>query len=126
MKSLLLRRKNKAWKTFSKYIRLRDKRCVTCHTGMAENAGHFWHGVLDFDEENINGQCVRCNKWLSGNLAVYSTYLINKLGVKKFKELDIRHSRALSGEKRSVEDYEEIINKYENLIKEYESNIRES
>ncbi len=104
--------KDKAWVVFSKFIRNRDKNCVTCPTGKAENAGHFWHAVLDFDEMNINGQCVRCNKWLSGNLAIYSTYLINKYGIEKFKDLEARHYKAIGGEYRSLEDYERIINHY--------------
>jgi hypothetical protein len=104
--------KKKAWRTFSKWIRNRDKNCVTCKTGLAENAGHFWHGVLDFDEENINGQCVRCNKWLSGNLAPYSVYLLKKLGKKKFDALDIRHTRAIGGEYRTDQEYNAIIEKY--------------
>ena len=107
---------DKAWTVFSRWIRNRDKKCVTCPTGLAENAGHFWHNVLDFDEININGQCVRCNKWLSGNLAAYSTYLIKKHGLKKFNELDIRHTKAIGGEVRTIEDYKAIIDKYSILL----------
>lgn len=106
----------KTWTLFSKYIRQRDPFCVT-HLVMgkkvpSENAGHFWHNVLDFDEENVNGQCINCNKWNSGRLAEYSTYLIQKLGHKKFKELDLRHTRALAGEYRTEEDYLKLIEKY--------------
>lgn len=108
--------KDKAWSVFSKFIRQRDKNCVTCSTGKAENAGHFWHGVLDFDEMNIHGQCVRCNKYMSGNLAVYSTYLIEKYGLKAFDDLKIRHYRAMKGEKRSELDYEKLINRYTRKI----------
>jgi hypothetical protein len=105
--------RDKAWKVFAQWIRNRDKRCVTCTTGMAEQAGHFWHAVLDFDEENINGQCVRCNHWLSGNLASYSVYLLNKLGKKGFDALDIRHTRAIGGEGHDIEFYQSIIDKYD-------------
>ena len=101
----------KAWAVFSKWIRNRDKKCFTCN-GNAENAGHFWHGVLDFDEENIHGQCVRCNKWLHGNLAVYSTNLLALLGKKRFDALTIRHYRAMGGEKRTEQEYNDIIAKY--------------
>jgi hypothetical protein len=104
--------KKKAWRVFSKWIRERDKKCVSCNKGLAENAGHFWHGVLDFDEENINGQCVHCNKWLSGNLAPYSIYLIKKLGIKKFRQLDLRHTRAIGGEYKTDKQYLDIIEKY--------------
>lgn len=106
--------KDKAWDTFSLWIRTRDKfTCYTCNitTGIMQ-AGHFWHGVLDFDEENIHCQCVRCNKWLSGNLAVYGLRLLNELGLKKFKALDIRHTQAMKGEKRDIEDYKKLIDKY--------------
>lgn len=104
---------DKAWKVFSAWIRERDKRCVTCDKGLAEQGGHFFHAVLDFDEENINGQCVRCNHWLSGNLAPYSVYLLKKLGKKKFEALDIRHTRAIGGEGHDIEFYQSIIEKYD-------------
>ena len=122
MRSKLDRLKDNAWKTFSQYIRLRDPLCVT-HLVMgkkykSENAGHFWHAVLDFDEDNVNGQCVNCNKWNDGKLAEYSTYLLKKLGKKGFDALDIRHSRALSEPKHYEEYYEEIIKKYKTKIQE--------
>jgi len=112
MKSLLIRRKNRAWDTFSKWIRERDKRCVTCGATEGLQAGHFWHNCLDFDEMNINAQCARCNHYLSGNLAVYASYLIAKHGVKKFQDLEARHYLAMKGEHYTVEDYESIIKKY--------------
>ena len=107
--------KRKAWEIFSKWIRNRDKRCVTCGSTNQLQAGHFWHGVLDFDEMNINAQCVKCNKYLSGNLAPYSVYLVNKHGIDKFKDLEKRHWTALRGEFRSDKDYLEIIEKYKKL-----------
>lgn len=109
--------KDKAWKVFSEYIRTRDPYCVTCliegKKVPSQNAGHFWHNVLDFDEENVHGQCIRCNHYYSGNLAQYSVYLLQKLGKKKFDALDIRHTMALKGEKRSDSDYIKIIEKYD-------------
>lgn len=112
MRSKRERLKDKAWKTFSYWIRQRDKKCVTCPSGLAENAGHFWHNVLDFDEENINGQCVNCNKWNHGRLAVYSVYLLKKIGKKRFDALDIRHSRDIAPPKRDEQYYQDIIDKY--------------
>ena len=103
----------KAWSVFSKWIRNRDKICVTCGSRKDGQAGHFYHGVLDFDEVNINQQCSHCNKWKHGNLAIYSNYLLNKHGLKVFKDLEKRHYLALRGEYRTDEDYLEIIRKYE-------------
>lgn len=116
MRSKLERTKSRAWKIFSQYIRLRDGRCVSCETGGAENAGHFWHNVLDFDEDNINAQCVRCNKWLSGNLASYSVYLLGKLGKRGFDKLNLKHTRAMKSNKLTIEDYEKIITKYKKKL----------
>lgn len=104
--------KKRAWKAFSRFIIARDKRCITCPTGKAENAGHFHHNVLDFDEKNIHAQCYRCNHYLSGNLAVYAEYLIKTYGVKEFRALSKRRYLALKGEKRSIDDYLAIEAKY--------------
>jgi hypothetical protein len=105
--------KAKAWNTFSQWIRKRDKRCVTCGSTNQLQAGHFYHGVLDFDEENINAQCKQCNHFKSGNLALYSIYLLKKLGLKKFNELNLRHYQAMKGEIRSAEDYKKLIELYD-------------
>lgn len=115
MRPKLARLKDRAWNVFSLWIRNRDKKCVTCDKVLPVEllqAGHFFHGVLDFDEENINAQDARCNKWLSGNLAIYSTYLLKKLGKKKFDALNIRHYKAMKGEIKSEQDYLNIIEKY--------------
>ena len=104
--------RDKAWSTFSKWIRNRDKRCVTCGNTETLQAGHFWHACLDFDEVNINAQCTGCNKWRHGNLAKYSTYLIRKYGIEDFHALDLRHTRALAGEYKTEQDYEDLILKY--------------
>lgn len=104
--------KRKAWDIFSKWVRERDKICITCGSKGNLEAGHFWHAVLDFDEMNINAQCKKCNHFMSGNLAVYSNYLIRKYGLEKFQDLEKRHYLALRGEYRTDTDYQDIINKY--------------
>lgn len=111
IKSPLDSLKRKAWDTFSKFIRQRDGKCITCG-GKPECAGHFWHGVLDFDEMNVNAQCKSCNIYRSGHLAVYSTYLLEKYGLEKFEDLKIRHYQAMKGEKRNELDYEKLVNRY--------------
>lgn len=90
-----------AQKYFNRYIRLRDlhKGCITC-TGQVQEAGHFEHGGnnkysfwCDFSEENLNGQCTKCNNYESGKLNVYAEKLekmygygiIEKLNALKWK-----------------------------------------
>jgi len=119
MRSKRERLKDNAWQTFSKYIRTRDKRCFTCKGG-SENAGHFHHNCLDFDEENIHGQCVRCNKYLSGNLSVYAINLLRLLGKRKFDALTIRHYRSMKSQKYDEKYYEDIIEKYKKKINDIE------
>lgn len=75
-------------------------------------AGHFRHGVLDHDEDNIRCQCTRCNKWLSGNLAEYSRRLLKEIGRKRLESLHQRADKALKGHKRDETYYEELITKY--------------
>ena len=101
--------KRKAWKLFSKYICKRDDYiCFTC--GKAGNqAGHFRHGRLDFDEMNVNCQCARCNKWLHGRLDEYAIRLKAKYGEKKF---DALVSRSNQFNDYTREDLEKIIKKY--------------
>lgn len=61
---------------FNRFIRERDqhKGCISCGATV-EQAGHYYsqghHSALRFNEVNTNGQCVRCNYHLSGNLINY-------------------------------------------------------
>jgi hypothetical protein len=78
----------KAVKVFNAYIRNRDKDngCISCpapvdHAGHYLSAGH--HGHLRFNEMNVNGQCLRCNNFLHGNLINYRQGLVKKYGEQK-------------------------------------------
>ena len=118
----------KLWDIFSQYIRKRDKgTCFTCgvrkwdeelgeFTIKGFQAGHFRHAVLDFDEMNINCQCVRCNHFLSGNGVVYARNLEAKYGHDAVEELHKRADRALKGELYAVEWYLEKIEYYKKQL----------
>jgi hypothetical protein len=88
--------KEKAWKCISLFIRRNGADCNginSCYTcGVRKhykelNAGHFHHNKLDFDTRNLKPQCVHCNKFLRGNLAVYATHLMEELGEEGMKQL---------------------------------------
>jgi len=78
---------------FNKFIRERDKElsCVSCN-GRVEQAGHFYSGghysALRFNENNVHGQCKRCNMFLSGNLNEYRRNIINRIGENGLIQLD--------------------------------------
>ena len=87
--------KKQAWKLCSEYIRRRDNGCCfTCFVRKEwkeMQAGHFIHGntkLTWLDETNIHCQCSRCNMYLSGNLRVYTLYMIKKYGIKKVETLE--------------------------------------
>jgi hypothetical protein len=98
------------------WVRKRDKGvCFTCgkRFDIKEcNAGHFVHkDCLDFDERNINCQCVRCNFRLHGNTTKYAEHLIKKYGSGTIKELNRLGDKIRIFKKKELED---IIKKYEN------------
>ena len=70
---------------FNKFIRERDqdKGCISCG-GEVQHAGHYFsqghHSALRFNEVNTNGQCLRCNNFLHGNLINYRHGLIKRYG----------------------------------------------
>lgn len=75
----------KAQTVFNKWIRERDKHrgCISCG-GPVEQAGHYFsqghHSALRFNDYNVNGQCIRCNMFLHGNLIKYRQGLVKKYG----------------------------------------------
>jgi hypothetical protein len=100
-----------ATKWFNSFIRLRDSQevaggfsCISCRElkPVAKmHAGHFFAGghypILRFDEENVHGQCHRCNRHLHGNLIHYRESLLAKIGADRLAILEnkakMSHSR---------------------------------
>ena len=60
--------------------------CVTCparYHPKQMQAGHFVkraHSSTAFDERNVNPQCIKCNYFLSGNDAVYLSWMVDVHG----------------------------------------------
>jgi hypothetical protein len=84
----------KATIKFNKFIRERDNGlpCISCGTHTELQAGHFYSGghysCLKFNENNVHGQCKRCNYFLSGNLNEYRKNLVKRIGQPGIDELD--------------------------------------
>jgi hypothetical protein len=123
---------NKCQKIFNEFIRLRDLngtdyfKCISCgqikdksqlHAGHYYNVGHF--DGLRFDEDNCHGQCHHCNTYLGGNLIEYSKNLPLRIGVERFKLLEIRAGVY----KRSGNKWDRFTVKY--LIAEFQQKIKE-
>jgi len=102
--------KKEAEKWFHKWICKRDGYiCYTCN-GIGNQAGHYWHGRLDFDPRNLHCQCAGCNHWKSGNLAEYASRLKKEFGNDWFDKLD-SDAHQMSN-KFSRFELQEIIDKY--------------
>jgi len=84
----------KATLLFNKMIRGRDagQPCISCGKYTTLQAGHFYSGGhysgLKFNPDNVHGQCVRCNMYLSGNLNEYRKNLIKRIGKERVEKLD--------------------------------------
>ena len=85
---------------FHKFIRNRDrdKPCISCGKYTTLQAGHYFsagkHPSTRFNEDNVHGQCLRCNYFLSANLVPYTTNLIEKIGQKRLDKLTLTNQMA--------------------------------
>ena len=132
------RAKARAWEWFSKFIRLRDSirttgtkdncRCVTCGnmkpsftTEDCIQAGHWLGGRTGknlFDENAVHGQCTRCNKYLHGNNANYTEYMMERYGQ---EECDRITRQANTSHRYAACEFREISDKYREKFNELKS-----
>ena len=117
----------KAQESVNRFVRKRDSIdgffiCISCQELKPinqMNAGHYYpkepkqYRAIRFDLHNINGQCVRCNKFLSGNLIEYRKNLLEKIGEENLKQLD--KLAELKNFRFTREFLIELIEKYKNI-----------
>jgi len=104
--------KKMLWRIVSPYIRQRDKgKCFTCgdiKPWTKTHAGHFVPADscsdTQFDEKNVHCQCVRCNKFLSGNLMEYTLRMIDKYGKDCVDDLRKRGHKPKKWKKDELKD----------------------
>ena len=86
---------------FNRYVRLRDagRGCISCvahlpagGVGGGFDCGHYRSrgaaGHLRFCEDNAHGQCKRCNRRLSGNVAAFRIGLAGRIGDERLAALE--------------------------------------
>ena len=97
---------------FNAYVRARDKddACISCgnyvlddQIGGGWDAGHYRSTGsaphLRFNLHNCHKQCVKCNRFLSGNVAEYRKGLIHKIGIEKVDALEAMNAVESIGKK---------------------------
>ena len=115
-----------AWYWCSRYIRERDERkygsCISCGKKAKLQAGHFipaskCGNEMLMLEENLSGECARCNCWDEGHLLGYERGLDERYGkgtAQKLKDLYFRNKENIIIYKKS--DWEKIAKSYKELI----------
>jgi hypothetical protein len=109
-------------KIFNTWIRLRDqgKDCISCGKKLTGtyHAGHFiptTKQALRFNEDNVFGQCIKCNLHLHGNINGYVRNLPKRIGWERMERLyELEHTTV----KWTIEELKELINIYKLRIKE--------
>lgn len=116
--------KKKVEKVFNEYIRKRDegKPCISCgcpHGSMQWHAGHFISvgesQYLRFNENNVHGQCVQCNNFLSGNIEHYEPNLRLKIGDEDVEALKSDRKKTYS---YTAEELNDLLRIYKTKLKE--------
>jgi hypothetical protein len=116
----------KAQKVFNAYIRQRDSKdgfftCISCFKTLpveSMNAGHYvpvkGGSFLRFHEDNVNGECQRCNGFDEFHLVGYRKHLLLKIGKKRVEWLEKYRNKV---HKWHRDDLEDIITYYSTLVK---------
>jgi hypothetical protein len=125
-KVTLPRLTEKAQKVFNAYIRQRDSKdgyftCISCFKTLpveSMNAGHYvpvkGGSFLRFHEDNVNGECQRCNGFDEFHLVGYRKHLLLKIGKKRVEWLENNRTKVHKWDRSDLED---IITLYTTLLK---------
>ena len=108
------------WKMMSEIVRREGcndggfNQCYSCQKMFPWKelqAGHCWHDKLDFDFDNIKPQCVKCNKYLHGNLGEYERHLIEEYGLEFAQELKKKADRYILYTYKELEMFKSALEK---------------
>ena len=111
-------------RVFYQFIRLRDKNkgCVSCGATLVSrkyDAGHFYpttYSGLRFNEKNVHGQCVPCNRYKHSNPHEYRKRITNRISKEDLQWLDDNRHRKLS---LSITEIKELIKHYKLRVKHH-------
>ena len=114
---------------FNEHIRLRDdgRPCISCGSYSKLQAGHFFavggYDGLRFNEDNVHGECSRCNCWDESHLITYADNLKIKIGEMDYN--DLKQAAAdykMNGYKFSRGELLELIEIYKEKVRLLKNN----
>lgn len=117
---------DKLQKDFNTFVRYRDlgKECISCNTILKDirdyHAGHFYDTkceILRFDEYNVHGQCIQCNKHFHGNLIKYRIKIADRIGEYNLAYLDNQSENRLKFSILEIKSMHEEVKKRLKIIK---------
>ena len=116
--------KQKLQTVFNTFIRKRDfdMGCVSCETPLQNrkfDAGHYYPTTYDrlrFDERNVHGQCVPCNKNKHSNTHEYRKRILNRITKEDLDWLDDNRLNKLD---LSIPELKELIKIYKQKVKAF-------
>lgn len=119
----------KALKAMSDYVRKRDDyTCFTCGKQFDEyedknkvDCGHMFsrsHKAIKYNLKNVHAQCIRCNRYLTGNLHEYIRRFKERYGDEEYNKL---YSLRNIPTKRSTAQFLALEKTFKELLKELES-----
>ena len=106
---------------FSKYIRLRDGRCVTCGSQQNLQCGHLFSRKsysTRWDERNAYAQCAGCNLLHEHDPGPLTSYFLSLYSVEDFNRL---HGAYRSPRKFTNADLKHLVEVYKTKVKEIEN-----
>jgi hypothetical protein len=113
--------RNDLQKIFNEFIRLRDKDkpCISCGSPLTGkyDAGHGFsvgsYPNLRFNEDNVHGQCVHCNRHKHGAANEYMIGLEARIGKERFEHLKSIRNEPL---KLPLDEIKELIEVYRGKV----------
>lgn len=116
---------------FSQYIRLRDGKCLRCHSPVETNgkglpithqASHYWSRGKEstrFSPENVDTLCFACHKlWGHGDERDrYKEFKVKQLGEEGFKRLDFKaHQLVKKDRKMALLVARELLKEFQDAL----------
>lgn len=108
VKSIKLWSSGKADIEFSKWIRTRDGKCLRCGTTENLSNSHFWSrekSALRYEPDNCITLCLwKCHiyGWEKEKQGAYRDFMIGRLGVKRYKELEVIYYQSKVTRKEAI------------------------
>lgn len=122
--------KNDLQEIFNRFIRYRDlgKPCISCGQFGLLQAGHYFpvkgYDGLRYDEDNVHGECPRCNGFDDMHLIGYNKNLFNRIGPERVQKLEEKaRDYKMNGYKFTRSELTELIKIYKQKVAELERSL---